>query len=88
MSMAAIPTSLYRQWSKTRLPTTELDDYLVICGDNIFTSKLAGMLERYQRKRKAIVAVYQQKSLDEVKSDEGKAQDLHHRYGECPDPQV
>jgi glucose-1-phosphate thymidylyltransferase len=45
----------------------EPDDYLVICGDNIFTSSLVNMLEYYQRKRKALVAVYLQKSLDDVK---------------------
>jgi glucose-1-phosphate thymidylyltransferase len=48
-------------------PRLEPDDYLVICGDNIFTSSLVNMLEYYQRKRKALVAVYLQKSLDDVK---------------------
>jgi glucose-1-phosphate thymidylyltransferase len=48
-------------------PKLEPDDYLVICGDNFFTSSLTGMLECYRQKRKAIVAVYHQKSLEEVK---------------------
>jgi len=48
-------------------PKLEPDDYLVICGDNIFTSSLTGMLEYYRQKRKAVVAVYHQKSLEEVK---------------------
>ena len=48
-------------------PKLEPDDYLVICGDNIFTSSLTGMLEFYRQKRKVVVAVYHQKSLEEVK---------------------
>ena len=48
-------------------PTLEPDDYLVICGDNIFTASLTGMLECYREKRKAIVVVYHQKSLEQVK---------------------
>jgi len=48
-------------------PKLEPDDYLVICGDNIFTSSLTGMLEYYRQKQKAVVAVYHQKSLEEVK---------------------
>jgi glucose-1-phosphate thymidylyltransferase len=38
-------------------PKLEPDDYLVICGDNIFTSSLNGMLELYREKRKAVVVV-------------------------------
>jgi glucose-1-phosphate thymidylyltransferase len=49
------------------VPKLEPGDYLVICGDNIFTSSLTGMLECYRQKRKAVVAVYHQKSLEEVK---------------------
>ena len=49
-------------------PKLKPDDYLVICGDNIFTSSLTGMLEYYRQKRKAVVAVYCQTSLDEVKA--------------------
>ena len=48
-------------------PKLEPDDYLVICGDNIFTSSLTGMLEYYRQKRKPVVALYNQKSLKEVK---------------------
>jgi len=48
-------------------PKLKPDDYLVICGDNIFTSSLTGMLECYRQKRKAVVAAYHQKSLEEVK---------------------
>jgi NDP-sugar pyrophosphorylase family protein len=48
-------------------PKLEPDDYLVLCGDNIFKSSLAGMLEFYQQKRKTVVAVYHRKSLEEVK---------------------
>ncbi len=48
-------------------PKLEPDDYLVICGDNIFTSSLTGMLEFYRQRRKTVVAVYNQKSLEEVK---------------------
>jgi glucose-1-phosphate thymidylyltransferase len=48
-------------------PKLKPDDYLVICGDNIFTSSLTRMLEYYRQKRKAVVAVYHQKSLEEVK---------------------
>jgi glucose-1-phosphate thymidylyltransferase len=48
-------------------PKLEHDDYLVICGDNIFTSSLTGMLEYYLRKRKPVVALYRQKSLEEVR---------------------
>jgi glucose-1-phosphate thymidylyltransferase len=48
-------------------PKLKPDDYLVICGDNIFTSSLNGMLEFYREKRKAVVAVYHQKSLEQVK---------------------
>ncbi|MGA2237691.1 MAG: nucleotidyltransferase family protein [Candidatus Bathyarchaeia archaeon] len=48
-------------------PMLEPNDYLVICGDNIFTSSLTGMLEFYREKRKAVVAVYHQKSLEQVK---------------------
>lgn len=47
--------------------TLKPDDYLVICGDSIFVSSLAGMLEFYGQKRAAVVAVYHQKSLEEVK---------------------
>ena len=43
------------------------DDYLVICGDNIFTSGLVGMREYYRQKRKPVVAVYHQRSLEEVR---------------------
>ena len=49
------------------VPKLEPGDYLVICGDNIFTSNLTGMLKCYRQKRKAVVAVYHQKSLEEVK---------------------
>jgi glucose-1-phosphate thymidylyltransferase len=45
----------------------EPDDYFVVCGDNIFTSSLAGMLDYYRQKAKPVVAVYHQKSLEEVK---------------------
>jgi glucose-1-phosphate thymidylyltransferase len=48
-------------------PKLKPDDYLVICGDNIFTSSLTGMLEFYRQKRKTVVVVYHQKSLEEVK---------------------
>jgi glucose-1-phosphate thymidylyltransferase len=48
-------------------PKLKPDDYLVICGDNVFTSSLNGMLEFYREKRKAVVAVYHQKSLEQVK---------------------
>jgi len=48
-------------------PKLKPDDYLVICGDNIFTSSLHGMLEFYREKRKAVVVVYHQKSLEQVK---------------------
>lgn len=44
----------------------EPDDYLVICGDNIFKSSLCGMLSYYQQKRRTVAAVYLQKSLEEV----------------------
>jgi glucose-1-phosphate thymidylyltransferase len=43
------------------------DDYLVVCGDNIFKSSLKDMLEHYREKRRTVVAVYLQKSLDDVK---------------------
>jgi len=43
------------------------DEYLVVCGDNVFTSSLAGMVQVYQRRRKPVVAVYVQKSLELVK---------------------
>jgi glucose-1-phosphate thymidylyltransferase len=49
------------------VPKLKPDDYIVICGDNIFTSSLNGMLEFYREKRKAVVAVYHQKSLEQVK---------------------
>jgi len=48
-------------------PKLEPGDYLVICGDNIFTSSLTGMLEYYRQKRKPVVALYHQKSLQEVR---------------------
>lgn len=48
-------------------PKLKPDDYLVICGDNIFTSSLNGMLEFYRQKRKTVVVVYHQKSLEQVK---------------------
>ena len=48
-------------------PKLEPDDYLVVCGDNIFKSSLKGMLEYYQEKRRTVVAVYLQRSLNDVK---------------------
>jgi len=48
-------------------PKLKPDDYFVICGDNIFTSSLTEMLKCYRQKGKAVVAVYHQKSLEEVK---------------------
>jgi glucose-1-phosphate thymidylyltransferase len=49
-------------------PKLEPDDYMVICGDNVFNSSLRGMVGYYEQKRKPVVAVYLQRSLDEVKS--------------------
>jgi len=49
-------------------PKLPPDDYLVICGDNVFNSSLRGMVDCYQQKRKPVVAVYHQASLDEVKA--------------------
>jgi glucose-1-phosphate thymidylyltransferase len=48
-------------------PNLKPDDYVVICGDNVFTASLNGMLEFYREKRKTVVVVYHQKSLEEVK---------------------
>jgi glucose-1-phosphate thymidylyltransferase len=48
-------------------PKLEPDDYLVICGDNVFTSSLGGMMEYYRQRHKPVVAVYHQKTLEEVK---------------------
>ena len=48
-------------------PRVEADDYLVICGDNIFKSSLIGMVEYYQEKRKPVIALYHQRSLEEVR---------------------
>jgi glucose-1-phosphate thymidylyltransferase len=50
--------------------TTKLsaDDYLVICGDNIFKSSLRGIVDYYRQKRKPVVAVYYQTTLDEVRA--------------------
>jgi len=48
-------------------PKLKPDDYFVICGDNIFTSSLTGMLDYYRQKRKPVVALYHQKSLQEVR---------------------
>ena len=48
-------------------PTLEPDDYYVIAGDNIFTSALGGMTKFYKEKNKSIVALYNQKTMREVK---------------------
>jgi glucose-1-phosphate thymidylyltransferase len=48
-------------------PKLKPDDYLIVCGDNIFKSSLKGMLEHYREKRRTVVAVYLQRSLDDVK---------------------
>jgi glucose-1-phosphate thymidylyltransferase len=48
-------------------PKLKPDDYLVLCGDNIFKSSLKGMFEYYQERRKTVVALYHQKSLQEVR---------------------
>jgi NDP-sugar pyrophosphorylase family protein len=48
-------------------PKLKPDDYLVVCGDNIFKSSLKGMFEYYQEKRRTVVAVYLQRSLNDVK---------------------
>jgi glucose-1-phosphate thymidylyltransferase len=48
-------------------PTLESDDYLVVCGDNIFKSSLVGMVGYYERRKRPVVAVYLQKTLKDVK---------------------
>ncbi|HXZ97839.1 MAG TPA: nucleotidyltransferase family protein [Candidatus Acidoferrum sp.] len=50
------------------VPRLEPDDYVVICGDNIFTSSLTDMLRYYRERRKPVVALYRQNSLEEVMS--------------------
>jgi glucose-1-phosphate thymidylyltransferase len=48
-------------------PTLEPDDYVVVCGDNIFKSSLVGMVRYYQLKQRPVVTVYLQKTLEDVK---------------------
>jgi glucose-1-phosphate thymidylyltransferase len=48
-------------------PTLEPDDYVVVCGDNMFRSSLVGMVRYYERKQRPVVAVYLQKTLEDVK---------------------
>jgi glucose-1-phosphate thymidylyltransferase len=43
------------------------DDVLVIAGDGMFRDDLSGMMETFRRKRGAVVALYQARSLEEAK---------------------
>ena len=46
----------------------EPDDYLVLAGDNLFTASLTGMTALYDQIRKPIVAVYDLKDVEQVRT--------------------
>jgi NDP-sugar pyrophosphorylase family protein len=46
----------------------EPDDYLILAGDNLSTASLTGMVAFYNLTRKPVVAVYETKSLEQVRN--------------------
>ncbi len=48
-------------------PGLESDDYLIIAGDNIFNTRLNGIINFYKRKRASVVAIIKANNEDEVK---------------------
>jgi len=47
-------------------PILKPDDYIIIAGDNVFTTGLKGMIDFYREKRAPVVAVVEARSVDEV----------------------
>jgi len=47
-------------------PRMEPDDYMILAGDNIFTSSLNGMIDFYNQKKASVVAVTRATSIEEV----------------------
>jgi len=47
-------------------PRLDPDDYVIIAGDNIFTSSLGGMINFYDQKKAPVVAVTRATSIEEV----------------------
>lgn len=47
-------------------PRLDPDDYVIIAGDNIFTSSLKGMIDFYDQKKASVVAVTRATSIQEV----------------------
>lgn len=46
----------------------EPDDYLILAGDNLFTASLTGMVAFYNHTRKPIVAVYDARNVEQVRT--------------------
>ncbi len=47
-------------------PRLKPDDYLIIAGDNVFTTGIRGMINVYKEKKAPLIAVVKARSIDEV----------------------